>query len=413
MDNKTAFSPRFRQSHYLLMLLMLLFLLALPGCKRGTPEAEPTADQGLPAANVPAANLPAGETAAPVVLTATASAGGAQPEGSKPAAAPSPTARKATPTACQLPPDWVVYTILPGDTLWSLASSIGSSVDEIKRGNCKDDDRLVAYETIHLPKRPPARPAAPQAPASTVDPCASIFSCASASLPSLALPVGGPNEGTFIPCDDGKTGPRIDFGGLRSSPENLTVRISKETFFFTCGFDHPENLRAWMTGPGDAGDLKIEGIEILPPGAVKDSVAASQKVVAWYPACDLAEGAYTLYVSDDHQTGTQRVDLKKNNYATIMVKPKVVRQGTDFDIFYCGYSAARDTAVQIDLFRSTGKKQGNLWLYDHLRSWDVRITSQGWFRQRQIVPFSTPADLYVLEDHPDDLDGEVYFWIVP
>ncbi len=437
MNCKALSTPRFDRFHFYLALLMLLFLLALPGCKKSTPEAKPSGAQGLPAANVPAANvpaanlpaatLPAAETANPAVFTATAPAEGAQPgAGGAPAAAaaPSPTGGAGAQTGCAYPPGWVVYTILPGDTLSALAYAINSSVEEIQRGNCLEDERLVAYETLHLPRRPPMRAAGGATQvviAETEDPCASIFSCANPNLPSITVEVQG-GAGDADPCDDGRTGPRVNVD-FRFIGEERKVEIGYGDYFFACGFDHPENLTARVTGPAGTEDLEVQGVEFLRPDIYYSFDAPKdQRIVAWYPACNLPEGPYTLYISDNvsekRQNGSATINLKKNEYATIMVKPMMVKAGTSFDIFYCGFPES--AGVHVDFFRVTEKISADgthTKTYDHIKSFDVTVNNAGWHQQDQSVPPGTAAGMYafkysaVVDTVPQTITE--YFWVIP
>lgn len=85
-----------------------------------------------------------------------------------------------TPPACQQPPGWTLYTIQPGDTLFSLALSYGLTVEDFQEANCMADTYIWAgrvlyvpgYETITLS---PSLTAAPSTtPTGTATPSATV-----------------------------------------------------------------------------------------------------------------------------------------------------------------------------------------------------------------------------------------------
>lgn len=72
----------------------------------------------------------------------------------------------ATP-ACGAPASWPTYVVQSGDTLFSLARAVGSTVDDLLFANCLDDaDRIVAGTELFVPRLPtgPVRTAQPGLP---------------------------------------------------------------------------------------------------------------------------------------------------------------------------------------------------------------------------------------------------------
>jgi LysM repeat protein len=53
---------------------------------------------------------------------------------------------------------WPSYRVQPGDTLFSLARAIGSTVEELKTANCLPDDRIYAGQLLHMPRVPSPGP---------------------------------------------------------------------------------------------------------------------------------------------------------------------------------------------------------------------------------------------------------------
>jgi LysM repeat protein len=91
------------------------------------------------------------------------------PPGSTPQPTQPPDINQTTaqPTPCPFPADWVEYSVLPGDTLESLANETGLSVEQIYSLNCLDSTYIMAGMVLRLPigaptsTVPPALPTAP------------------------------------------------------------------------------------------------------------------------------------------------------------------------------------------------------------------------------------------------------------
>lgn len=66
-----------------------------------------------------------------------------------------PPSQLPTAVACHLATGWFWYVIRHGDTLFSLARSINSSVSLIMNGNCFTTDKIYAGQAILLPRLPP------------------------------------------------------------------------------------------------------------------------------------------------------------------------------------------------------------------------------------------------------------------
>lgn len=79
---------------------------------------------------------------------------------------PEATLNAAQPTAIVIAPtqnadgtcerlDWVLYTVATGDTLSSIATRTGSTIDEIAQGNCLSDVNLIEVgQTLRVPRQP-------------------------------------------------------------------------------------------------------------------------------------------------------------------------------------------------------------------------------------------------------------------
>jgi LysM repeat protein len=79
-----------------------------------------------------------------------------------------------TPARCVPPRGWVLYTVRPGDTLYQISLSYGTSVYELKRANCLTSDRIITGDRIYVPNVRPRYTATlsftPQPPTATRTP---------------------------------------------------------------------------------------------------------------------------------------------------------------------------------------------------------------------------------------------------
>ncbi|MBN2390631.1 MAG: LysM peptidoglycan-binding domain-containing protein [Anaerolineae bacterium] len=54
------------------------------------------------------------------------------------------------------PPGWVIYTIQPGDTIYSLARNTGTTIEALAQANCiQDVTKIYAGQKLYVPKLPP------------------------------------------------------------------------------------------------------------------------------------------------------------------------------------------------------------------------------------------------------------------
>ena len=148
------------KNEWLLLALFVLIALAAAtvayvagaGLERGQEAAlVPSATPGLPATAPPAGNTPV-PTSVPQVQ-----------------ASPSPTATlQVTPTAtaCVPPAGWVLYTVQPDETLFSIAARYGLAAADLQAANCLlSGDVILAGEELYVPYpiTPTSTPCAPPA----------------------------------------------------------------------------------------------------------------------------------------------------------------------------------------------------------------------------------------------------------
>jgi LysM repeat protein len=79
-----------------------------------------------------------------------------------------PPIRTQTPLPCGAPYGWIVYSVQPGDTLYRLSVTYGTSVVELQRANCLGSSTLLhTGQALYIPDAPPP-PASPTAAGMTM-----------------------------------------------------------------------------------------------------------------------------------------------------------------------------------------------------------------------------------------------------
>lgn len=56
--------------------------------------------------------------------------------------------------ACVVPETWVLYVVNSGDTLFSIAQSVGETVSRLQEANCRTNSRIVTGEVLAVPRLP-------------------------------------------------------------------------------------------------------------------------------------------------------------------------------------------------------------------------------------------------------------------
>lgn len=122
--------------------LQVLLPPPLPSAVAQVTRPEPVAtDTPLPSTPLPTA------TATPLPPTSTPS----------PVGLPSATAVPVLARCGDVPPGWIGYTVQPGDSYFYLSAHSGATLNEIVQANCLDPNILISGIQIYLPARPPVR----------------------------------------------------------------------------------------------------------------------------------------------------------------------------------------------------------------------------------------------------------------
>jgi len=91
-----------------------------------------------------------------------------------------PTSPTITPIKCGAPSHWVIYIVRSGDTLFSIAQQVNSTVSQLKYANCLTSDKIRTGQKILVPYQPAPIPSStsipptvqPPSPTSTLVPTA-------------------------------------------------------------------------------------------------------------------------------------------------------------------------------------------------------------------------------------------------
>jgi LysM repeat protein len=307
------------------------------------------------------------------------------------------------------PSGWGVYVVRLGDTLFSLAATRDTTVAEVKQANCLVSDSLQPGDRLYLPPLPyvppQSRPAAPPAVSSSTQ-STSVFARRDRSMPDLALGTGVPNL-QFIPCTEGEQEPWI-------SVFTTTIELGERAYFYACGFDDLETLAATLSDPRGTVPLPVMLVTDLPD---PDQRAAAlqgnpQRVIIWGAVCDApTPGPYTVLLRNRQgQRATKEFTLKPPRFQQIMTVPYFGPPGTRFSVYYCGYTSEATREVQIDLYGLTAASATTI-TYTQLTDWNVPINTDGWAcAELASQPDDAPGG-YRLLDREGRLKGSDKFWL--
>lgn len=81
-----------------------------------------------------------------------------------------PAPPTSTPVKCAPPANWVIYTVQPGDTLYSIAIRVNQSVSQLRTANCLSSDTVHSGQKLYVPFYPPQLPAPTSVPPTEAPP---------------------------------------------------------------------------------------------------------------------------------------------------------------------------------------------------------------------------------------------------
>lgn len=355
-----------------------------------------------------------------------------------PTATPSLTATSAT---CDLPEGWVVYTVQPFDTLFSLAAQTDITVAEIKDANCILDDLIIVGDPLFLPSLPPAPvivsgggdgSGIPEGPE---EPDCSLFACPDGSLADRTWPLGGPNY-EYEPCavDEPRTKPWVSFetendtilvdGESVPDPMRFDRELGQRSYYFLC---YPEdfledntidieNIEAKLFWQGQELELDVASS----PASPLRKMGNAQAVALWNAICDNQQTfpvgqIYTIKFFDNLGNEPE-LSFKLNNPTRqrILTVPPAspTTSDTNFEIYLCGYKD--EEMVQVDFYyEKSFETDGQFYNLGHSQSVSVIIDANGWGKETLTSLANDPPRSYFLIDNELRLNGSDQFWLIP
>lgn len=309
-----------------------------------------------------------------------------------------------TPTTCQPPDTWVLYTILPGDTLFSLANRTDTTIEEIIQANCLASDLIVAYEDLYLPFAPPPPPPPPPAPTSSgvqqASTCTVLYECATPG-PALVLAPGGGNDPDFIPCEFHLATPWID-ENVPSITTEINLVIGQQFIAYACDF----------SGQITSAEVAQSGGATLPAAIYTEPTNPDLKmgnaaaVIAWPVLPTYPVGSYKLIIKDQNGTSAElEFQVGKNNEPFILVSPVTGAPGDTFDVYAINFPFNSSQVIQF--FGEDEAVAGENHTLTLRGQWEITIdqsfnlvSTLGWAKFPLTIPSQLSPGIYsvALED---------------
>ena len=293
-------------------------------------------------------------------------------------------------------PGWTLYTVRSGDTLFSLATTRGTTVDEVMRANCLNSTNIAVGQGLFLPQLIlPPPPPSPQVP-----PCPSVLSCPSTALPPLMLAPGGGNDPTFKPCSPSDSN--------RIQTSSLVIELGERLYFFACNFPSPPVSAAVILSNGS-----IQPLALLDPLTVNRDLITStiintstgdveykaQAVIEWAAVPTDAStqpiGIHTLIITDGSGNKEERQFMVKlPTKKHILVLPHADAPGRTFQVYFVNFDLNTDATFELYGEDQPSSVRGKHTL-THRGQWTIPITKslpqssdKGW-AQAPLVSAST------------------------
>jgi LysM repeat protein len=105
---------------------------------------------------------------------------------------PPPPTEAPPPASCGPPSNWVVYIVQRGDTLFSIAQRVNSTVQQLKNANCLTSNTIRTGQKLYVPYRPAPLPPPPTALPTQPPPTPSPTEIPPTETPPSATPTDVP-----------------------------------------------------------------------------------------------------------------------------------------------------------------------------------------------------------------------------
>ena len=312
---------------------------------------------------------------------------------------PTPTATRCLPSP---PPGWVSYTVRPGDTLFSLAVTRGTTMEEVMRVNCLPSDDIWAGDLLYLPPLPFAYET-PEAPPSGLPPVGEQ----QVELPKWKLDSGSPGAAdVFTACRTSAPTQWVDmlaplFPRPSDSEQPEKVQLGERRFFFACDFPAKPVSARMTTSDGQV--MAATLLETLPNEDL--SKGRAQAVVDWPVLPTHATIRYTLTITDSEgNTASSFIDVLAPTKRHILTVPAAGTSQTYFWVYYVNFEPG--TSPEFDycqVARSLGALGEVIYSPVACTKRSVRIDRQlaggdgiGWAEERlYFQPASLPAPFVI------------------
>jgi LysM repeat protein len=265
-----------------------------------------------------------------------------------------------TPTPCVVSPPlgWILYTVRLGDTLFSLATTRGTTTDSVIQVNCLASSDIRAGQSLYLPplpitsEPPPSPTSPPEQP--TEEPTVEV--------PPWNLEVGAPNDPLPpLPAD-------------RDADE---VELGERRYFFACEFTSTLTLATVTLSNGLTQQVEFESLENLSNLDIQVNVTNTKAAVTWPALPSQPTGVYTLTLTES--SGSQKslnFEVITPTQEHILTVPSVGPSGTVFQVYYVNFDVYTDAST-MPTFEFWSEEptlgQGSYEL-SYRRSWQVPIT---------------------------------------
>jgi LysM repeat protein len=267
-----------------------------------------------------------------------------------------------TPTS---PEGWGAYVVRGGDTLYSLATTRGTTVDEVKRVNCLISDSLRVGQNLYLPplQQLPGgsigcttsdcsgggvgEVVIAPAPVATPPLCSPFVCKPQSGVGAMVVLPGAPNDPVNRkPCTPQQGGPWIDAVGHKSEIDPARPRVlelGERSYFFACEF--PARVTtAVITMSNGTSQLLTLADSVLHPAL--DS--GGNPFVAWAAKPTQPLGTYELSFVGGPDVEPFTFEVRAPTREHILAVPVADSPGRGFEMYYVNFKL--NDIAQIDFY---------------------------------------------------------------
>ncbi len=321
---------------------------------------------------------------------------------------------------------WGNYVVRGGDTLYSLAITHDTTMDEVKHANCLVSDALRAGQNLFLPplRQLPATPigcttpgctsggagelVVVPAPATTPpatmppSPCDPFVCKPQSGIGDLPVPAGAPDDpANRKPCGHTEAKPWIDPIGRKSETDPTRPRVlelGERAYFFACEFPAGITTAIITMSNGLPQTVTLESSVLDPDLNKLVGDGPPLPLVAWAALPTHPLGRYALSIVGVPNVEPFEFDVRAPTREHILAVPVADSPGRVFQMYYVNFNL--NDVAQIEFYEEDQSSTELSHTLSFRRIDLVRIdqlfpqpqlssrTDKGW----TMVPFSTEAD---------------------